>query len=67
MERYKLKTEFIEAEHLESDVMLHHGGNKPFYIFGGDYLLQGPDGRVFPITRELFEYLFEKEDTDERE
>lgn len=66
MEVYRPKQQYVEAEHLESDVLLRHGGNKEFYIFGGDYLLKKPDGRFFPVPKDLFELLFEKEDTNER-
>ena len=62
MEKYRPKSEFIEAEHLKSDAMVKTHGNKEFYIFGGDYLIKAPEGKIFPVEKDLFEFLFEKEE-----
>ena len=62
MDIYKPRNEKIEAEKLETDITLRHKGNNDFYLQGGNYLVKGPNGQLYPANKNLFEYLFEKED-----
>lgn len=61
---YRPKALEIVAEKLDCDVTLHHGGNKDFYLQAGNYLIKTPEGRIYPANKDLFEYLFEKEETN---
>lgn len=67
METYKPKNEFITAECLTSDAVLTQQNGREIYIFGGDYLIKTNEGRIFPVVKELFELLFEKEENNERQ
>ena len=59
---YKPKQMEIVAEKLDCDVEITlQNGNKS-YVQGGNYLIHMPDGRIYPAKKELFEYLFEKEE-----
>ena len=63
---YKNKFEQITAEQLESDALVKVG-NHSVYLNGGIYLIRNDlTGQLYPISDELFEYLFEKEETNEQ-
>ena len=59
---YKTKAQIIEAEKLECDVEITMKNKQKLYIQGGNYLIKGPDGYIYPADKRLFEFLFEKEE-----
>ena len=68
LKNYKAKELTIQAEHLDCDVKIHHPGQPDMHIQAGNYLIQMPDGRIYPANKNLFEYLFEKsEESNETE
>ena len=62
MNFYKPKEMKLKAEQLETDVELKNKSGKIFYLQGGNYLIFTPDGKIYPANKELFEFLFEKEE-----
>lgn len=62
---YKNKFERITASQLESDAVAETEAQN-IYLNGGTYLIKdNMTGRLYPIDEKLFEYLFEKEETNE--
>ena len=62
MDAFKLKTQQIKAKKLDCDVKITRKNGSFFYVFAGDYLIEGPDGQVYPADKRLFEFLFEREE-----
>lgn len=63
---YKNKIERFPAEQLESDALVKVGERHEMYLNRGTYLIKNEmTGQLYPISKELFEYLFEKEETNE--
>ena len=65
MDIYKTKECKLEAEKLDCDIIASLQSGDNVHIQGGNYLIHMPDGRVYPAVKELFEYLFEKEETND--
>ena len=65
MDIYKTKVLKLEAEKLDCDVMITLQNGTKSHVQGGNYLIHMEDGRIYPAKKELFEYLFEKEETNE--
>lgn len=61
-ENYIVKHQKVEAEKLECDVKIKVPNSEPIYIYGGNYLIKGPDGQIYPVHKRLFEFLFEREE-----
>lgn len=59
---YKPKLQEIVAEKLECNALIPNKNGKSLYIFGGDYLIKGPDEQIYPVDKRVFEFLFKKED-----
>ena len=64
-EKYFIKDVTVTAEKLDTDIVYTTKGGKAFHLQAGNYLIKGPGGRVYPANKELFEYLFEREETNE--
>ena len=62
MDIYKSKFQTIKAMELESDAVIDKGKDFNIYLFGGDYLIEGPDKQLYPMDKKLFDFLFEKEE-----
>ena len=63
---YKTKFEKITAEQLESDALVKVGEYHEIYLNGGTYLIKNAvTEQLYPISKECFEYLFEKEERNE--
>ena len=68
MKFYKSKFEEIEAEQLESDALVKVGEYHEIYLNGGTYIIKNTETeQLYPISKECFEYLFMKEETNGRE
>ena len=65
MEVYKFKRDFIEAEKLNCDIEATDRYGQKLYIMGGNYLIKVSDDKVYPADKDIFEFLFEKEDKNE--
>ena len=64
----KCKFEKIDAEQLESDALVKVSKYHEIYLNGGTYIIKNTEtGQLYPISKECFEYLFEKEETNGRE
>ena len=63
---YRTKSIKLNAEELDQDVMITYPDNSKLHVQGGNYLIHMKDGRVFPVEKDLFEILFEKEETNGR-
>ena len=64
-EKYRTKNVEFEAELLESDIEITipiRGSSKPYktHVNAGNYLIKTPDGRIYPASKSIFEYLFTK-------
>ena len=64
-EKYRTKNVEFEAELLNSDVEITipvRGASKPYKttVYGGNYLIKTPDGKIYPASKSIFEYLFTK-------
>lgn len=60
---YYLKYPAITAEKLDCDVVItNRFTDKKTYVLGGNYLIYGPNERVYPVDKDLFEFLFKEEE-----
>lgn len=65
---FKPKYEEITAEQLESDALVKVGEYHEIYLNSGTYLIENAETKqLYPISKECFEYLFMKEETNGRE
>ena len=65
MEQYRSKFKKISAEQLQTDAIANiRSKNKDIYLNGGTYLIQDQNGALHPIEKDIFEFLFEKEEKE---